>query len=1008
MKSKIVLILSRFIAQVMRLPVSPVFYMLGRTIISWRVSCLALTIPVLFTSSTSAQGSSSDLSYAVQYTARVDASLGLSTNELEQIARTYGTVESLTFDSEANPCAPLKRDLVRRGEPGYAYPGFSVQVHNLFHRSEASGVAAFNPSAEDATTTINVNGIDIAVQWTAPKPGGTTARLSLTRGGQEVAWVDFRVLDNTKVQGFRPTFMRTSGIAGDSDIIQVFDYYEAPPPLEPITSDFPGVMSYTDLNAPPLQSNGLVAPDSTASVHFGPAIIGPNYNYDSGWLPDSDRTSNLFEIRISAGAAAQLSADVQGNIDLDNTIPSSPKLCLGSGSGYVGIDFGVYFSVQGSVYWDVWWAPTVNRTFNVPFIPNLDYSLHGHTPFSSFLLGSCAVATGDMPPQELFCVNFSPIPYVVDLAGCVDAGLEGTATLCGQSITLSDGGSFSSEGQCNPLTTCSDGYHVTATYNQSFEISGTVILVPRLHVGLLAGLIGFDIPIVHIPVHILTLPIDMPFVPAAVDFNDSIMPVPVDPTTASVSPSAACAGQSSVTLSAFGGSIGTYTWYAGGCGSGSPIGTGPLLNIPGPTSATTYYVRMEGSCGNTTCASTTLNITDTATAPTGATADINPACPGRSVTLSAVGGTGGTYTWYVGGCGSGAPIDTGSPITITAPSTPTMYYVRMEGDCGTTTCAQVTLDIVTSATPPSVATACPNPAAPGQSVGLMANGGAGGTYVWYAGGCGNGSRIGTGSPLVITAPGSPTTYYVRTEGACGGSPSVSSCASVTVNVDSTVSTPTITCPPDATVNCGDSTDPPATGTPTVTDLCDPSPVVTYTDSTGAAGCLASPVHQIILRLWTVTDRFGNSRSCTQHILVLKTQAKIDIKPGSCPNGFNPKQMGVVPVSIVGTPAIDATKIDPASVRISRADCVGASVAPLRSVITDVATPYSGAACGCNTLLGDGVRDLLVQFSSQAMVSGLQLADVTPGVPVPLVVTGMLSNGCHFVGSDCIVFRPGGR
>ena len=523
----------------------------------------------------------------------------------------------------------------------------------------------------------------------------------------------------------------------------------------------------------------------------------------------------------------------------------------------------------------------------------------------------------------------------------------------------------------------------------------------------LFGLFNWTLASWTIPVHIVTVPVPMSFAQAPVDFTDSIMPVPVAPTTASVSPSAACAGQSVVTLSASGGAIGTYTWYADGCG-GSPIGTGPLLNIPGPTTATTYYVRMEGSCGNTTCASNTLDITTTATAPTGATADINPACPGQSVTLSAIDGTGGAYTWYAGDCGGGAPIGTGSPITITAPSTPTTYYVRMESSCGTTTCAQVTLDVVTSLTPPSAATACPNPAAPGQSVGLLATGGAGGEYVWYAGGCGNASRIGKGSPLVITAPSSPTTYYVRTEGVCGGSQSVSPCASVTVTVGPTVTTPIMTCPPDAVVNCGDSTDPSATGTPTVTDLCDPSPVVTHTDSPGALNCLASGVDHTILRDWTVTDRFGNTRTCSQVIYVLKTPANIVIKPGSCPKAFNLKQNGVVPVAIAGTLAIDATKIDPASVRISRADCVGASVAPLRSVITDVATPYSGAACGCNTLLGDGVRDLLVHFSSQAMVSGLQLADVTPGVPVPLVVTGMLSNGCHFVGSDCIVFRPGGR
>src|SRR5262249_35030808 len=146
---------------------------------------------------------------------------------------------------------------------------------------------------------------------------------------------------------------------------------------------------------------------------------------------------------------------------------------------------------------------TVDETFNIPFIPQFDYGVHQHTPFSSFLLGPCAMATAELSPQQLFCINFSPIPGIVDLDGCLDAGLQGAATLCGQSITLSDGSSFTSEGQCNPLTTCSNGYHVTATYNESFDISGTVILVPRVHVDLLDGLLGFDVPIAHIPVRII-------------------------------------------------------------------------------------------------------------------------------------------------------------------------------------------------------------------------------------------------------------------------------------------------------------------------------------------------------------------------------------------------------------------------------------------------------------------------------------------------------------------------
>ena len=256
------------------------------------------------------------------------------------------------------------------------------------------------------------------------------------------------------------------------------------------------------------------------------------------------------------------------------------------------------------------------------------------------------------------------------------------------------------------------------------------------------------------------------------------------PSGITASPNPACPGQA-VTLTASGGSGGTYMWYASSCGSGSSIGTGASLPITAPSSATTYYVRMEGSCGNSTCASVTLNIASSATPPSGATASPNPACPGQAVTLTASGGSGGTYTWYAGGCGSDSPIGTGASLPITAPSSATTYYVRMEGSCGNSTCASVSLSVASSATPPSGVTASPNPACPGQTVTLTASGGSNGTYTWYAGGCGSGSPIGSGSSLQITAPSSATTYYVRMEGSCGSS----TCASITLSVSSSAAPP---------------------------------------------------------------------------------------------------------------------------------------------------------------------------------------------------------------------------
>jgi len=57
----------------------------------------------------------------------------------------------------------------------------------------------------------------------------------------------------------------------------------------------------------------------------------------------------------------------------------------------------------------------------------------------------------------------------------------------------------------------------------------------------------------------------------------------------------------------------------------------------------------------------------------------------------------------------------------------------------------------------------------------------------------------------------------------------------------------------------------------------------------------------------------------------------DIKPGSCPNAFNPVSKGVLPVAILGTPDLDVTEIDVSTLLLEGA------IAPLRSHIADVAT-----------------------------------------------------------------------
>jgi PKD domain/Ig-like domain CHU_C associated len=258
------------------------------------------------------------------------------------------------------------------------------------------------------------------------------------------------------------------------------------------------------------------------------------------------------------------------------------------------------------------------------------------------------------------------------------------------------------------------------------------------------------------------------------------------PTGAIAATPAICSG-GNTNISVTGGSLGTgasWKWYVGGCGTGASIGTGTTINV-NPTVTTTYYVRAEGDCGTTLCASVTVTVKNPSVAPTGASAVSPTVCSGQGTDISVTGGSLGTnavWKWYAGGCASGASIGTGATITVN-PTTTTTYYVRAEGDCNNTTCAQVTVTVKTLSTAPTGASAISSPICLGGNTNIGVIGGSLGTgasWKWYAGGCASGASIGTGATINVN-PATTTTYFVRAEGDCNNT----TCASVQVVVNPT-------------------------------------------------------------------------------------------------------------------------------------------------------------------------------------------------------------------------------
>ncbi|MDT8322838.1 MAG: immune inhibitor A [Bacteroidota bacterium] len=134
-------------------------------------------------------------------------------------------------------------------------------------------------------------------------------------------------------------------------------------------------------------------------------------------------------------------------------------------------------------------------------------------------------------------------------------------------------------------------------------------------------------------------------------------------------------------------------------------------------------------------------------------------------------------------------------------------------------------------------------------------------------------------------------------------------------------------------------------------------------------------------------------------------AAIDVKPGGCPNPFNVKAPGTLPVAILGSSSFDVTDVNASTVKLA-----GVMNGPQAPLAGDVGTPYGMMpmdCMDCNASGADGFTDWTFYFASPDVATAIDPVD--DGDCETVMVTGRLtSNGAWFAGYDVLSIIKKGK
>lgn len=415
---------------------------------------------------------------AVVYSARTSSG-SLGDDALKALARERGSVELWT----PNPDGTLRRDIVRMGEPGVGNPLFMTRQSEQMDVWAASGAKA--DLLKDGSSMVTVpleKGLDMVYQ--RPKSlDGPTFEVRLLRGGEVIlteSWWEQQVGET-----LRPVYIRIDD--GRRVMVQLFEYTDLPPPVLPSMNivregygTLPEGMKPVTLPAAPA---GDKAEDTQSrEVQFVVPQQGlDTLGFDSGWIPSGgmgDPGGFVIQLRVRAAAGYNYDAAVNGIVSL------TPESLLGVGParGTWGFYFGAEFSLKAAA--DLSWIPLIGDyldpfTIDIPYVPDFNLVASDRDSFNNWLLDSVSEVRDDAGRTNVVKLDIialaitqgvlPELPSWLPIRPTIMVGLDVAAiadgTMTCDSISLTDGNAFTTEGQQLPVVAPPEGYSTVASYN---------------------------------------------------------------------------------------------------------------------------------------------------------------------------------------------------------------------------------------------------------------------------------------------------------------------------------------------------------------------------------------------------------------------------------------------------------------------------------------------------------------------------------------------------------------